>query len=368
VKRTVAALAALVFLVTAACDRADVRPRPPDVSVRTIRAYRVVYRVESGNGGSRSVSTDRLLVRRPFDARLESFAGRPPGDRRLSTTITSFARLRVQGATFAVAPTAPGADLRLDAFLRDALADGYTLRRARKRVAGRSCRVYRVAAVTGAESLGRVARAGDDYEELCVDADGLVLERDSFADGERVGRRRATSVSEDPDITEPSFHTGDPTAGVRDGGGSVQELAPTSKVPGDVFWELRGLLKGFRKRGRYAVIPPQAGFKDPLERAGIVTFVSEVWTRGPDVVVIEQGSARSGRPPFAADRNARKVSLGALGSGELRYGLSGSEVRARTGGGRFVRVSGTVPPSKLLAIARMLRKTEGGPLILSKKG
>ena len=81
-----------------------------------------------------------------------------------------------------------------------------------------------------------------------------------------------------------------------------------------------------------------------------------------DVLVIDQGASRGGNEPFAEDPNARVVGAGDLGRAELIYSLRASQVRALTGGPRFVRVRGTLAPSRLLAIARSLEATKGGPL------
>jgi hypothetical protein len=100
-----------------------------------------------------------------------------------------------------------------------------------------------------------------------------------------------------------------------------------------------------------------------VQRNSIITLMTDVWTDGIDVLTVERGATQGGVRPFEDDPNARRVDLGELGSGELRYGLRTSEVRVRTTGGRFVRVAGTFSGEKLVAIARALEPLPEGPLI-----
>jgi hypothetical protein len=334
-----------------------------DVASRTPSGYRLVYRVESRAGDEVVVSTERVWVRRPFESRVESWTGAPPGRRRTNTTVNAFARINTGRAVFAVPPAPAPQDFRLDSNLTEAERAGYVDPRERRRVAGRVCRVYRWGAEGGSGSLSRLDEdEPGEYTDSCFDADGLPLEVVTYVDGKLLTRSIVTQVEEGPRLADRLFGVGDPTLEVRQGGGSVLRVEPDSRPPGD-FWELGEAPRGFERDGRYAVIPPQAGFDDPTQRAGIVTFVSDVWVRGRDVIVVEQGGTLGGRPPFQADPNARKVSAGDLGRGDLAYGLRTSEVRVLLEGGRFVRVHGTVAPSRLLAVARSLEKVEGGDLV-----
>lgn len=333
------------------------------VAARVPSSYHLVYRVESRAGDELVVSTEKVWVRRPFEARVESWTGAPPGRRRTNTTINAFARINSGRAVFAVPPAPAPQDYRVDANLREAERGGYLEIRERRRVAGRVCRVYRRGPETGSGTLSRVADDADEYADICFDAAGLPLEVVTFLDGKLTTRSVAVEVEEEPRVSDRLFRVGDPTLEVRQGGGSVLRVDPTSRPPGD-FWELREEeIEGFEREGRYAVIPPQAGFDDPTQRPGIITFVSEVWTRGDDVIVIEQGATLGGREPFRRDPDARSVSAGELGRGQLAYGIRTSEIRVLFKGGRFVRVHGTVEPSSLLATARRLEKVAGGDLV-----
>ncbi len=335
------------------------------VTERTPDSYRIVYRLESRAGDELVVSTERVWVRRPFESRIEAWTGRPPGTKRTSTTVNAFARIKFNQATFAVAPAPAPQDRRVEDVLSEAERAGYVDVRERRRVAGRTCSVHRIAGEGGSGSLERLESEPKTYTDICLDEAGLALEEASVVDGKLLTRRLAVEVDETPKLTDRLFRAGDPEMKVRQGGGSVLEVDPESRPPG-TFWELRDEPRGFERKGRYAVIPPQAGFDDPTQQPGIITFIADVWVRGIDVVVIEQGGTLGGRDPFAKDRNAREVRVGDLGRGEVLYGLRTSEVRVLRKGGKFVRVVGTLEPSRLLTLARSLEERPGGELVYLK--
>jgi hypothetical protein len=316
------------------------------VGERIPRTYRIVYRTHDlATGGP--ATTRELVVHRPFESRTDD--GR-----------SAFGRSAVGPASFHVAPGPPSGDLRPDAVLGDAIRNGYAVKRELRRVAGRLCRVYRIGAPSSSTSLPPLARA-EDTTDVCVDEAGLVLEEVIY-DGDEVGRRRvATSVTEEPRISDDTFDVPKPDADPRQIG-SVQELEPDSRLPGGTFWQLPRSPKGFESRGRFAVVPAgQPGFNDPTAHSSVISFVTEVFTDGPDVLLVEQG-ATQGAAPFADDPDAPDVDIDGVGVGEVLYAMTGSEVRIRTEGSRFVRVRGTLPPSKLLAIARTLEGVDEGPL------
>ncbi|MDQ3107529.1 MAG: hypothetical protein M3Q68_06945, partial [Actinomycetota bacterium] len=63
---------------------------------RTPATYRVVYRLEEFTGTKVALSTDKVWVRRPFESRLETWNGAPPGTAKVSTQIGAFATRRNQ--------------------------------------------------------------------------------------------------------------------------------------------------------------------------------------------------------------------------------------------------------------------------------
>src|SRR5205085_1271869 len=91
----------------------------------------------------------------------------------------------------------------------------------------------------------------------------------------------------------------------------VVTISDTSRPPGLTFWEPSQAPAGFSHLGRFAVVPPQppAGTRGPPP--ALSTAIDDVYGRGPDVIVVEQGpaaGARASQPPGGQD-----VDLGALG-------------------------------------------------------
>lgn len=324
------------------------------------KSYGVTYRAETYSGDDVTYATEELVVRRPFEARMETRRGRPPGGSSIGVTVNAFARMATGDGVFAVAPSPAALDARPDAYLADAVRAGFAERREVRRVARRLCRVFRT---QGSGPLEKLSRSPDDYTDRCFDERGVLLEELTVSDGEPVSRRVAVRTSQRPTVDDESFETRDPTLPVDKGGGSVQRLRAGSKPPGD-FFEVRRDPKGFEHEGRFAVIPPQAGFADPRERGRIVAFTSDVWVDGIDTIAVEQGSTLGGTVPFERVPQAPDVELGELGRGQIVYHPAAVEVRVFLGGGRFARLFGTVPPTELVAVARSLERVEGGAIVV----
>src|SRR5439155_118106 len=80
-------------------------------------------------------------------------------------------------------------------------------------------------------------------------------------------------------------------------------------------WNLDQPPDGFTFKGRYAVTPPDTrAFQQPLdEPKRVAVEVSDVWVRGTDVLIMEQGVATSERGVFTARSFSEDVELGPLG-------------------------------------------------------
>ena len=126
------------------------------LEIRSIpKSYRAVYRVENRAGTKLTVTTEKMWVRRPFDSRVESWRGAPPGERRLTVRQSNFGVLaqvseRSAPLNIAAPPSIASGDVRIDAVLADAVRDRRLLRRERREVFGRTCQVYRAGAWAGA--------------------------------------------------------------------------------------------------------------------------------------------------------------------------------------------------------------------------
>lgn len=341
---------------------AEVPPvRPPD-------RYRIDYRVEVGPAGEALVSSDRLLVDRPFSSRLETYAGPEPAGAPVSIEVATFGRLRARSETapddvVLAVPPAPGrSDTRILDALPAALADGAVEAREVRTVLGRRCRVHRSALPLAVADLV-AAPSEQDHTDTCIDGAGLVLEEVSVADGARVSRRIAIDVELAPDLDEQLFTVGEPTLDTDEGGGFLAELVPGSRAPGE-FHEPAGPPSGFELRGRYAVVPPQAeNFGDDTRRDQRRTFVSDVFVDGADVVVLDQGSTLGNVEPFQGLRGTT-VEIEGFDEGTLTYGRGGPVVLVRLGHGRFLRARGTVEPEMLVELLESLEQVEGGELEL----
>ena len=128
---------------------------------------------------------------------------------------------------------------------------------------------------------------------------------------------------------------------------------------------------GFRYVGRFAVIPPQPqafGQPDagPPTATGLpgslVSELDDVFVRGSDVVVLQQGSTLN-NAKFAPPKGATAVAIGMLGQGQLLIVPAVATVSAEPNEGRtFVRLSGSIAPDELVGLARSLVRQPGGTL------
>lgn len=328
-------------------------------------SYRIDYRVESHGGEDLVVTSDRLLVRRPFESRLETYDGPAPEGRPSSIQVESFGALFAEGAgsdevVVAVPPGPPGADTRVEVTLADALQDERFELGERREVLGRTCQIVRTATLLASGDLAQPSE--QDRAETCIDEAGLVLEEVLYLEGSVLLRRVAIDLELDPGFDEDSFTTGAQTVPVESGGGFLAETEPDSRQPG-TFFESR-VPRGFERRGRYVVIPPQQeNFTDPLRRGNRLTFLSDVFVDGPSVVVLDQGGTFGGVDPFP-DRQGVELEIDGLGTVLLSYGRSGPTLLLPRDGGKFLRARGTVEPDVLVALLEGLEEVEGGELRL----
>lgn len=328
-------------------------------------AYRIDYRVESRGGDEVVVTSDRLVVRRPFESRLETFDGPVPDGEPSSVQIEAFGVLYADGVdseevVVAVPPGPPGADTRIEAGLASALEEERFELGPRREVLGRTCQVIRTAALL---ATGDLAPPGArDHAETCIDAAGLVLEEVLVVEGSMLLRRLAIDVDAQPDVDGAMFETGDQTIPVDSGGGFLAETEPDSRQPG-MFFESQPPA-GHDRLGRYIVIPPQQeNFSDPLRKGHRLTYLSDVFIDGASVVVLDQGGTLGGIDPFP-DPQGVEVDIDGLGTGLLSYGRTGPTLLVPRPDGKFLRVRGTVAPDVLVKLLEVLEEVEGGELRL----
>lgn len=328
---------------------------------RVPRAWHVLYREDVRFGREISTTTTEVWVRRPFDARQVSYPG-PPRDRgrAASTQVWSFGRLQTSSrdstSVIAVAPDVASPDMRPDRVLPDGIRRGVFEPREVRRVAGRACRVYRTGAAVET-GLKRPEADGERWADVCFDAAGLMLEQVVVQDGSPVRSRTAIRVDEDPDLDPALFRTGEPTLTPKDGGGSVRRVTAASQPPGP-FLEIGAPPEGFTHLGRYAVIPAQPGLIDPAQRSTILASIADIWVRGADALIVDRGGTLQRGAPFSSDPDGFRIDVGER-RGELLLDLRSTTVRALLGGGRYLRVLGTLEPDDLIEVAERTREVTG---------
>jgi hypothetical protein len=352
---------------------------PSDETTRGSRATPTRYHAfyETADAGATTVvrGTEQDWVRRPFDGRRELRTGTGPAAKLSQTAVWALGRFEVRNAgnaipqTLQVPPAPPGNDLRPDAVRADAVAAKVLIPREQRRVGGRECQVYRTlrGAVSGPlDPITPTANEGR-HSDLCFDERGILVEEVGYDADDRIVRRKVlvqleVDADADATLTDDRFAVTGPDLPLQQGGGSVKQLEPTSRPPGDVFYELSAPPDGYDLRGRYAIVPPQPeAFNDP-SRGSTLAGIVDVYAKGPDVLLVERGGTLGGSDPFALRSTSEKVDLAPLGQGEVLLGMTGSEVRALTGGGHYVRVAGTTRAADLVALTRRFTPQPGGEL------
>ncbi len=343
------ALAALLAWWAVASADGDGGVSLPAAAGVTAAAYAVRYQVETPD----STSTEELVVRRPFDSRLLTSTSAGDSERVSRLGLLGTRSIGADWILIDVPPAPASADTRLDALAPALVAAGVVEEIGTDDVGGRDCVVYR--SIDPRDGI---------VTERCVDADGIVL-RDRWIDRDGTEVRRATATA---------IRTGDAGAldeelgglpdaerlGAERGGGAVRAAADDEVPPfaqtfafdpgGD--WELVG---------RFQVVPPRLG-ADAAELAqdpGVALY-SDVWRRGPDLLVFDQGATTGGPAPFAPGDPTEPVVLDGLGPAEVALTDRLVELRVLLDDDGFLRLAGTVPPDEVLRLADRIVPTGGG--------
>lgn len=329
---------------------------PSEVGSEAPLAYAITYRVEAGD----TVTTEVLTVERPFRSRLTTHEGGSTQGRILSERSSDLGVLATSSGgpwgRLVVPPAPASADLRPDVALAAAVTAGLVDDLGAGTVGGRACRRYRTATSVAGGTL--LEPLSGEHAEVCIDAVGLVLSERWELDGSVVRTKRAVALSfdDDPDLVVPA---GDEL----DGSGQVERVADDAPSPFPDRFAIGALPAGFELVGRYAVVPPDLTARpDEPATAPEVATITDVWRRGADLLILDQG-ASVGPDPFPATQAGTPVRLAdpGLDDATLVLDLRANEVRIRTEDGGFVRVSATLPPDELVAVARSLAP-EGGSI------
>lgn len=355
------AVAALsVYLLTGTST--PVRPIPESPS-----AYHIVYRVTVGS----SVSTESVWVRRPFESVQVDSLGPSPYLTlvdRLGSQVTEAAT--AEPFVERVPAAASQTDVRPAVIIAPGIQSGVLKLIGPETVDGRGCTVYRSASSLRAGLLTPVGAPGS-YTDTCIEPDGLVLRETTYKAGAVASDRVAVSVAVGlSSVRGADFGLpGNPTP-VNQGGGAFARLTLSSRSPG-INWAASYIPPGFQEVGRYAVIPPQPQVFGQIDNrsstasqlpGSTVTEIDDVWVRGADVIVMEQGQTLDGAT-FPPPSGASTLDLGSLGRGQLQLSGTGPVITAEPASGRhFIRLSGTLDPATLLRIARSIVTVPPGTL------
>jgi hypothetical protein len=351
-----ALLAAAAITATVACggDEDEGGLPDPDGTEAPV-AYRVLYEVTTPDGRGR----EELVVRRPFGASItERDQAGDVVTQRLSA-LGLLVTVRDGTATAVETAIAPAAgDLRLDRTADRLVAAGRLEAGEDGQVGGRPCRRFVEPDAVATEGSPEGTGSGGDDERgsfpvritRCVDAVGIVLEeRVATPGGQAVRTKRAVELEVGDDVPDIDVPDVAPLPSEQ-GGGSVEEL--TGAPPAVVSWRLRPP-EGFRAVGSFIVEPSRLGSDGAA--AGAVALVTEVWQRGSDLLLFDQGRTTGGVTLFDPETEVESLDLPGIGAATLAVELRLAEVRVPGADGAFLRVAGTLPVEDLVAVAETLQ-------------
>ena len=320
--------------------------RPPS-------SYEITYEVEGYADSGVVVDVERRVIRLPYESRVES-AGAESPDEVTFLQIAGFGVLQSSTeASLASEPIiAPGSAHVLPAVVAELLEWRHEVRT----ILDRDCQVVRAGGPMDVSELE--PPTAEDWADLCVDEDGIVLQEEWAVGGEVFRRRTATALDLSPDIDDADLS---PTAEIPEGvpGGTFVEVTRDSRAPEATHWELDSAPEGFTLVGRYGFSPPRTD--DGLSQFEIprVAMILDVYEDGDGgAVVVVNGGTADRSDLFVTGDGPETADLGPLGMADVLRGLRQSEVRVGLDGGRFVRVYGSLPAEDLLALARSLQPND----------
>lgn len=325
--------------------------------------YAATYRFENRARDEVIISTEKVWVKRPFASRVESYKGPVasgrPGTVRQSVfgTLSSRSEGGSEPLNIAAPPSVASGDIRIDAILEEAVRSKAMVIREQREVIGRHCQVYRAGSSVLAGDVPIYKPGGGDYADVCIDANGIILEEYWVQDDEPLRRRVALSLRVglplDNDLFEVEVEA---TPGVKRGLVERVKIEPSND--GTPLWTLGKPPAGFDSLGRYAVVLSPDAVPSTGGMPGIPpTSTSDVYIRGPDIIVVDQDPSLATIASFEG-RPIREIKLDRLRNAKLIVDARMSEVRAETGDGSLVRILGTVPSEELIDLANRLRPRE----------
>jgi hypothetical protein len=363
----IAVAALLIVLIARSGDDRGANPATqgdgnlPAATTRTAPTdYRILYRVTTPDG----VTSEEHIVHRPFGGEVvvRGKDGKVVAERwstlgRLTTRSQGAKAVRIDTA---VAPAA--SDLRPDRFADAVVEAKRAIRHDEVReIGGRECATdVERSEVASADDSGATSTSAPDSVPVivarCIDPQGLVLEEQwTTKDGVRVLTKRAVELDLGKDVPTIDEPKADPLSAAQ-GNGAIHKIAADEVPPFQEAWHLDPP-KGFTFVGRYAVVPARLNLATSGSTAGApqVALYTDVWRRGADVLLLDQGATDGSPAPFDPGTRIGAVDLGPLGQGELAVDLRSAEVRLTRPSNGFVRLSGTIPIDELTQLATQLQ-------------
>lgn len=257
----------------------------------------------------------------------------------------------------AIAPSA--SDERPDVFADDLVKVGRLTAGTPGQVGGRACtrtsQPQSVVTQGGANATSGTNGALPVKVTTCSDRQGIVLEEGwtSAAGGTPLLTKRAVELQLDADVPAIHIPPADPLPAAQ-GNGAVRKVAADQKITFAETFHLPAP-KGFTFVGRYAVVPARLGSTGtslPAE-AGVALY-TDVWQRGPDLLLLDQGATTTGSVPFDPKTTLGPIEVPNIGPATVAADLRLAEVRFVRPQGGFARLAGTLAPKDLVAIADTL--------------
>ncbi|WP_436793714.1 hypothetical protein [Actinospongicola halichondriae] len=328
-----------VFAALAARD-ADAVALPAPSGDGPASSYRVVYEVV----GDGATTTEERVVSRPFDSDITV----RDADGAVTSERASRAGLlatRSSGGDWVLidVPFSPATgDTRLDRFGATVATD-----RGSDEVGGRPCAVTR-AAFAG-EAVVAVERCTDDagvvLREVWLDADESVLQTMTA-----VELTLGVDVGPEPEGTRLTATGGNGAVHAVEADEPIPFARAFTLDPGD----------GWDFVGRYLVVPPtlDATARD-LGSSADTALVSDVWRRGPDLLVLDQGATKDGPTPFGAMTEIDTFDLVDIGEATIGVDDRLAAVNVPLADGGFLRLSATLDPTELRTLAQTISPNGG---------
>jgi hypothetical protein len=308
-------------------------------------SFQVTYRVTLSASGTPSSQWELLTVNRPFAGSDLTYPSAPtPGTQPAAGTLfTKDGLFAVDGTgvhkVSGRQPGPPGDDQDLLAQLPDLGGRGLARRLGTTTVAGRPCTTWRFAA----PPVGPLARlSGRDHDDLCIDAEGLVLAEDWTYQGRLVQTKRASRVIVGS-VQQPVGTSG---ATPVPAGTAVPVALPDPTAT--TFLPPPPTPPGFAPSGLESFAEPDPQTPRQLLAASLVWS----FTRGDAVITVEAGTNSPGLLPWQTESTAVRALTLPLGRGESVLRSEGPEIHVDLGGGRWVRIRGTVTLAGLETYAR----------------